>query len=371
MEKTSQQGLRPLIACSELGLPEMMVNVARALSGSGPALGFGMIRSTHVPEEIAFVTTTTGSSGIPKEVGLTTSALLSSARASHTYLGADSGQIWSLLLPPTHIAALNVLVRSVELGTSPIDFRITKRVKKFEVADFTAIVPTQLFRALDGDAELLDHLKNCQAVLVGGAALSESMAHDAENAGITVVQTSGMSETSGGCIYNGEPLSGVEVKIINGQVAIKGATLASTYINDRTAWLEKFDGGWFLTSDQGTLTDGKLKILGRDDDVIISGGENISLNAIEESLSSHFSGIAISAFALPDKEWGSSLHIAIAGNSSIPDGAITLFLTQTYGEMAKPKGFHRLIALPLIGIGKVDRNALMRIAAESTAEEVN
>lgn len=368
MEKTSHQGLRPLIACSELGLPELMINVARALSGTGPALGFGMIRSTHVPEEIAFVTTTTGSTGSPREVGLSASALLSSARASHTYLGADSGQVWSLLLPLTHIAALNVLVRSVELGTSPLDLRIIERVKKFEVADFTAIVPTQLFRALRGDTGLLDHLKNCRAVLVGGAALTESIAHDAENAGITVVQTYGMSETSGGCIYNGEPLPGVEVKIINGQVAIKGATMASTYINDKSAWLDKFDDGWFLTSDQGTLTDGKLKILGRADDVIISGGENISLNAIEESLSSHFSGIEISAFALPDQEWGSSLHIAIAGDTSITDGEITFFLNQTYGEMAKPKGFHRLTALPLIGIGKVDRNALVRLFKET---EVN
>lgn len=365
MKKTSQQELRPLIACSDLDLPELMVNIARALSGMGPALGFGLIRSTHVPEGIAFVTTTTGSTGNPREVGLSASALLSSARASHTYLGATSGQVWSLLLPLTHIAALNVLVRSVELGTSAIDLRGTGGRRNFKVADLTAIVPTQLFRALHGDTELLEHLKNCRAVLVGGAALAESIAHDAENAGITIVQTYGMSETSGGCIYNGEPLQGVEVKIIDGQVAIKGATLASTYINDESAWLEKIEDGWFLTRDQGIINDGKLKVLGRADDVIISGGENISLNAIEESLRSHFPGIDLAAFALPDQEWGSSLHIAIAGNTSIPDGEIAFFLTQTYGEMAKPKGFYRLSALPLIGIGKVDRNALIRLFTEA------
>lgn len=370
MEKTSERELRPLIACSDLDLPELMVNVASALSGTGPALGFGLIRSTHVPDGIASVTTTTGSTGNPREVGLTASALRSSARAAHIYLGATFGQVWSLLLPLTHIAALNVLVRSVELGTSPIDLRGTGGVRNFKVADFTAIVPTQLFRALHGDTELLEHLKNCRAVLVGGAALAESMARDAENAGITIVQTYGMSETSGGCVYNGEPLQGVEVKIIDGQVAIRGATLASTYINDESAWLEKIDDGWFLTSDQGIITDGKLKVLGRADDVIISGGENISLNEIEESLRSHFPGIDIAAFALPDQEWGSSLHLAIAGNTSIPESEITFFLIQTHGEMAKPKGFYRLTALPLIGIGKVDRNALMRIAAESTAEEV-
>ena len=366
MEKSSQQSLRPLKACSDLDPSEVMGELARTLAGKGPALGFGPVKSALVPEQIAVVTTTSGSTSEPKEVGLSASALLMSARASHLYLGAGFGEVWSLLLPLTHIAGVNVLVRSLELGTSPIDLRATKgRLKK---ADFTAIVPTQLFRALNGDTELLEHLKNCRAVLVGGAALAHSIASDAESAGINIVQTYGMSETCGGCVYNGEPLQGVDVKIIDEQIAIKGPTLATTYINNEGAWLERFKDGWFLTSDRGIITDGKLKILGRSDDVIISGGENISLNGIEETLKSHYVGIELAAFALPNREWGSSLHIAIVGNTSISDAEITSLLAQTFGEGAKPKGFHRLSALPLIGIGKVDRNALVRLFNHGEAE---
>ena len=368
MEKSSQQEPRPLVACSGLDLPELMVDLARALAGKGPALGFGAVISTHVPERIALATSTTGSTGNPKEVGLSASAVLASARASNSFLGATFGQVWSLLLPLTHIAGVNVLVRSLELGTSPIDLRAARGTMGFKKADFTAIVPTQLFRALNGDTELLEHLKNCRAVLVGGAALAHSIAMDAEKAGINIVRTYGMSETCGGCIYNGEPLQGVEVKIIDERVAIKGPTLATTYINNESAWLERFEDGWFLTSDRGIITDGKLQILGRADDLIISGGENISINAIEESLKSRFAGIELAAFALPDREWGSSLHIAIAEDALISDEEITLFLAQTFGEAAKPKGFYRLSALPLIGIGKVDRSALVRLFDHGEAE---
>lgn len=360
MENSSQR--RPLKPASN-DLPALMVELAKALTGDGPALGFGGVKSTHVAEQIAVVTATTGSTGKPKEVGLSTSALLSSARASHSYLGAAFGQAWSLLLPLTHIAGVNVMVRSLELGTMPIDLRDSlAHAKAYRKADFTAIVPTQLFRALNGETELFEHLKNCRAVLVGGAALTPALATRAKESGINIVQTYGMSETSGGCIYNGEPLSGVEVRIIGGAIAIKGSTLATTYINDERGWEESIKDGWFVTSDHGNFVDGKLQILGRVDDVIVSGGEKVALNAVEETLKLHFTGVEFAAFAVPDQEWGSTLHVAIAANVSISDAEISSLLAQILGDVAKPKGFHRLSELPLVGIGKIDRNALIQLA---------
>lgn len=360
MENSSQR--HPLKPCSDLDLPTLMVELAKGLVGVGPALGFGDIRSTHVPGGIAVVTTTTGSTSKPKEVGLSASTLLSCARASHSYLEAAIGEVWSLLLPLTHIAGVNVLVRSLELGTMPIDLRVAPAFgRAFEKADFTAIVPTQLFRALNGETELLEHLRNCRAVLVGGAALDPALATHASAVGINIVQTYGMSETSGGCVYNGEPLSGVDVRIIDGLIAIKGSTLATTYINDEHGWEESLKEGWFVTSDHGSFVDGKLQILGRADDVIASGGEKVSLNAIEETLRAHFAGVECAAFAVPDQEWGSTLHIAIASNTSISDAEISSLLAQTYGDVAKPKSFHRISELPLMGIGKIDRNALVQL----------
>lgn len=339
-----------------------MVDLTKALAGKGPALGFGDVKSANVPEGVAVVTTTTGSTGKPKEVGLSASALLSCARASHSYLGATFGQVWSLLLPLTHIAGVNVLIRSLELGTMPLDLRDRATYgRTYEKADFTAIVPTQLFRALNGEHALLEHLKSCQKVLVGGAALAPALAMSAKESGINIVATYGMSETSGGCVYNGQPLSGVEVKIVEGLVAIKGSTLATTYINDESGWQESLKDGWFVTNDHGSYVDGTLQIQGRADAVVVSGGEKVSLDAIEETLRARFAGIECAAFAVSDPEWGSALHVAVTSTTLVSDAEISSLLAQTFGDVAKPKVFHRLTELPLIGIGKIDRKALVQL----------
>lgn len=358
MEKSLQRELLPVGEADSIS--EVMADLAKALAGTGPALGFGDLKSTHVPQRVAVVVNSSGSTAAPKEVGLSATALLASARAAHRYLGADFGHFWSLLLPLTHIAGVNVLVRSLELGTTPIDLRDAGQYPK---ADFTAIVPTQLFRALNGEALLLDHLKNCNAVLVGGAALSDATRKQASNLGITVVPTYGMTETSGGCVYDGMPLDCVDVKVtMEGRIKIRGPILASTYLNDPLGWDRVLDDGWFVTNDLGTFDSGKLKIHGRVDDVIISGGEKISLNAVEVALNSHYANNEFAAFAIDDPEWGSALYVAIAGDTSISTDEVSSYLAQSLGNVAKPKGFLVLPVLPLIGVGKVDRRALAQLA---------
>ena len=167
MEQNAQRELRS--ADPEWTASESMAHVSGALKSDGPALVFARSSLTHVPQAISLVIATTGSSGTPKEVALSTSALISSARASNKALGAEPGNTWSLLLPLSHIAGINVLIRAHELGTEPIDLRSHKG--EYPHADFTAIVPTQLFKALHEDDQLLKHLKDAKAVLVGGAAL--------------------------------------------------------------------------------------------------------------------------------------------------------------------------------------------------------
>ena len=332
-----------------------MVDLAAALVGAGPAIAFGSVSLTRVPEQVALVIATSGSTGGPKEVGITAKALLASAKASNKFLDAKFGQVWSLLLPLNHVAGVNVLVRSLELGTTPIDLRETNEFLK---ADFTAIVPTQLFRALNGDDRLLDHLKNCQAVLVGGAALPPALGDQAKSRGINIITTYGMTETCGGCIYDGIPLDGVEVDTSDEIIKIKGPTLAYAYLNDTDAWQTSFVDGWFVTSDRGELVDGKLNVFGRADDVIISGGEKISLSAVEAALQSQFPSNSFAAFAVPDLEWGNALHIAIVGDPAKSTEEIASFLERSLGVVAKPKGFLILSELPMMGIGKVDQKAL-------------
>jgi O-succinylbenzoic acid--CoA ligase len=271
--------------------------------------------------------------------------LVSSARASNAFVGAKLGDTWSLLLPLTHVAAVNVFVRAFELGTIPVDLR--NHSGEYPRVNFTAIVPTQLFRALNGDDHLLKHLQGAQKVLVGGAALSNAIRNQATAAGINVVTTYGMSETSGGCVYNGEILEGTEVKVCGGCIFIRGSILALN--------LDLSDG-WFETKDLGELVDEKLVVFGRSDDVIITGGENLSLNSVESILNENFPDIQCAAFSVDDPQWGQTLHIAVVGE---PDtGRISSVLEEKVGTFAKPKGIHFVNSLPLLGIGKVDRKRL-------------
>ena len=353
MEQRSQQ--RELRTVDPAwNLSELMARIAKALVSDGPALALSPSAQQSVSERTALVVATTGSSGTAKEIALSASALLTSAKSSNEYLGAEFGNTWSLLLPLNHIAGINVLIRSLELGTQPIN--LLGYEGNYPKVDFTAIVPTQLFRAINGDANLLQHLQNAKAVLVGGAALSDELRREAERLGINLVETYGSTETAGGCVYNGVPLKGVEIKIVeNNRIAIKSKVIAND-VSDQE--------GWYFTSDAGHFADGKLIIDGRIDDIVITGGENVSLLSIERVLSQKFPAIESAAFAVPHPEWGQAIHLALVGTDSAIEGEIQETLEQELGSAAKAKGFHYLSELPLIGIGKIDRRALGDLANE-------
>jgi O-succinylbenzoic acid--CoA ligase len=349
MDTSSQRKiLRVSPACE---ISQLAREITAALVGDGPTLGFGEISSEYAPSYAAVAIGTSGTTGTAKEVLLNSTALISSARSSNKFIGAQSGQTWSLLLPLTHIAAVNVIVRSLELGTTPIDLRDFDG--EYPKADFTAIVPTQLFRALNGDQRLLSHLKSAKAVLVGGAALSQALRNQAELAGIKVITTYGMTETCGGCVYDGTTLDGVEIEIRSGKICIKGPVLASSIaVND----------GWYETNDLGEYDNNHLVVIGRSDDVMISGGENLSLNAVENSLSLAFPDTQFAAFTVEDPQWGQSLQLAVVG--TISDDQIAAHLEKDLGGFAKPKGIHRMTSLPLLGIGKIDRKSLAKGIAD-------
>ena len=346
MDNSSQRKiLRVSPACE---IPQLARDITAALAGNGPTLGFGEVNSEIAPVQAAVVIGTSGSTGAPKEIFLSSHALVASARASNAFVGAKPGDTWSLLLPLTHVAAVNVFVRAFELGTIPVDLR--NHSGEYPRVDFTAIVPTQLFRALNGDHDLLKHLQGAKKVLVGGAALPQALQNQAAAAGINIVTTYGMSETSGGCVYNGEVLDGAEVEVRGGSIFIRGKILALD--------LELVDG-WFESNDLGEFVDGKLIVIGRSDDVIISGGENLSLNSVEKVLNEHFPALQLAAFSVDDAQWGQSLHIAIVGDAD--SESISKVLQSEIGTFAKPKGVHTMDSLPLLGIGKVDRKRLAQV----------
>ena len=323
--------------------PQLLEALLRALTGDGPALSTAPL-PTSVSPDVALVVMTSGSTGAPKSVALSSRALIANARATHKFIGANVGDRWSLLLPTTHIAGLNVLIRSIELGTIPVTIENS--------ADFTAIVPTQLHRALTSDSRLFNHLKGCRAILVGGAPLSEELRKLASGRGLNIVTTYGTTETCGGVVYNGIALEGIEFKLKDGRIAIKGPQLASGYLESELP----MDDGWFITSDLGEIQDGKLIVLGRIDDQIISGGEKISLSAIESYLQNEFANQEIVAFGKADPEWGEKLCIATTQALSID--AVSTKLKSKFGSHVSPKEVHTVRAIPYLSIGKPDRNRL-------------
>jgi O-succinylbenzoic acid--CoA ligase len=272
-----------------------------------------------------------------------------------------------LLLPLTHIAGVNVLIRSIELGREPIDLRKITH-ENLPSIDFTSIVPTQLHRAVSETGYLLRHLQSAHRVLVGGGPLSESLRRDADSVHVQVTETYGMTESSGGCVYDGIPFPGLEVKIEAGRIALKGDLLASYYLptdDDPTIRPITDKDGWFLTSDNGDFDGRKVHVYGRNDDVVISGGEKISLKKVEEFLRSQINEGELAAFATPDPEWGELLAVA---TTVAVEGArldeIERKMSSSLGRHAIPKRFYLLDQIPKTALGKIDRDQIQRITRE-------
>ena len=360
----SKKPSRPVIAVDPaVAIGDVMNLLAKALANQGPALNFTEEIIESVESDICLIVETTGSSGTKKSVALTSAALLASTSASLDFLQARPGQTWALLLPIHHIAGINVLIRSLDLGTTPVDLR---NATEFPVTDFSAVVPTQIYRALNGDEKLLSHLKAAEFVLVGGARIQEDLLTQAIAAGISIVRTYGMSETSGGCIYEGSPLSGVKVKISDaGLIQISGSILASAYLNNSDLWNVQFDGTWFTTSDLGRInSDGTVDVLGRADDVYVTGGEKVSLMEVVETLEKAFPLHQWSAVAVDDAQWGQRLVIAVVGADHPTLDQVSDQLSKAIGDFAKPKQLLTYSQMPSIGIGKIDRLSIVERAKE-------
>ena len=263
-------------------------------------------------------------------------------------------------IPVIGICSLDAIAIDQSEYTVAIDARgITGR---YPNADYTAIVPTQLFRALNGDADLLAHLLSAKSVLVGGAALEKKLGDQARTAGINIVESYGMTETCGGCVYDGLPIGDTSVEINkDGLIKISTASLARTYLNDPSGWSSKLEDGYFLTSDLGEIKNGKLTVIGRADDVIVTGGENISLHKVEEVIQNTFAGIECAAFAVADQQWGQALHLAIAGKVKPEISTINESLSLHISAAAKIKGAIYLDQLPKTALDKVSRQELTNL----------
>ena len=312
-----------------------------------------------------WVVETSGSTGKPKRVMLSREAVKASAAASARRVGA-SGQ-WLLTLPESYVAGANVIARSLLAGREPV---IAAAHESFAEAAkamtdgprFVSMVPTQLHRIIESGGDDLAALAGFHTLLLGGGPIDPSLRARAENAGVDVVATYGSAETCGGCVYDAMPLDGVGIAIgTDGRVRISGPTLFDRYQDDPEQTANSLVDGWFLTSDAGTLDeDGRLRILGRVDDMVISGGVKVPAALVARRLREHPAVEAAEALGTPDEEWGQRLVAFVVGD--IDAGAVREWVAAEHPRSWAPRQVVALDEIPLLGNGKPDRQALLALA---------
>ena len=365
-----------------------------------------------VDDHIALVVETSGSTDAPKRVLLSADALRASATATEAALHGP-GQ-WLLALPLHYIAGAQVLVRSIVAGTEPVlldgehfdpaEFVAASARLDQRYPRYTSLVPVQLQRLVDAahsDPKVADALHVFDRILLGGQAASPSLTLAADTLGVRITRTYGSSETAGGCVYDGRALDGVAIRIVGdpstgsghrpstgsghrpstgsgrgpstgsgtGAVELSGPMLADGYLGDpeRTAaaFATDADGArWYRTGDLGQLThDGTLRIRGRADDVIISGGVKVSLGDVERAVRAVPGFADAVAVRVPDREWGERAAVVATRTdaAAASAGLETLAAATDAARLppaARPVRLELVDALPLLSSGKPDRRAL-------------
>jgi O-succinylbenzoic acid--CoA ligase len=378
--------------------PRLLELLAAALDGSGPAIapvdarlprsrldalvealapdsvegpdGVTTLRSGQekgVAEGTAVVVATSGSTGVPKGVELSAGALLHSARASLARVGARPGEQWLCCLPATYIAGLQVLVRSLVSGTDPV---LAERADAQTVATcgcaHVSLVPTQLGRLLDIDIPttggISSPLAGFRSVLLGGAAAPADLLDAARTARVPVVTTYGMTETCGGCVYDGIALDGVEIKIDDkdGRIWLAGPVLFSGYRGGPRVPGDQ----WLRTGDLGRMDSaGRLVVRGRADDVINTGGALVVPGEVAAVLQTCPGVRDVAVLGLPDPEWGERV-VAVVAPADPADPPtlelVRLHVKERLPRYAAPSRIVMVDAVPMLPSGKHDLARLRR-----------
>jgi O-succinylbenzoic acid--CoA ligase len=319
-------------------------------------------------DDCALVVATSGSTGAPKGVRLSRAALEASARATVDRLGAGSDDVWLSCLPWHHVAGLQVLLRARLTGAGLVVHERfdPDRLAAERTATVVSLVPTQLVRLLDAGVPLDGY----RAVLLGGAAASATLLGRARDAGVPVVTTYGMTETCGGCVYDGAPLDGVEVRTSpDGLVEIRGPMLMSGYRLRPDLTEGALVDGWLRTSDLGAWDGSRLVVRGRADDVIVSGGENVAAGDVARVLCGHRAVGDAVVVGAPDHEWGQRVVAVVALEGSLRATAdeLRVFVRERLPAPAVPRDVLVVDAVPLLPTGKPDVQAARALVERAQA----
>jgi len=311
----------------------------------------------HGIDSIATVMYTSGSTAAPKQVGLTYGNWLANALGSAVALGLDVEERWLCPMPLAHVGGLSILLRSVIYGTTAVlPGRFDAEEVKRYLADrerritLVSLVPTMLSRLLDAGLECPPTLR---WALLGGGPIPPALIRRAAAAGVPIASTYGMTEACSQIVTHGWPLPGVELRVAaDGELLVRGPTVAPG-----TLGLD----GWLHTGDLGTLDErGRLTVIGRRSETIVTGGENVAPAEVEAVLLDH-EGVADAAVhARPDPEWGERLVATVVlrdGERTSP-AELRAHCAARLASFKVPKAIELADALPRSPTGKLLRGEL-------------
>lgn len=353
--------------------PGLGVAEAAALATAlGATLGWPeqteAIRSDRepLPDAPAFVVATSGSSGSPRGVVLNFGNVVSAAFASQLHLGSRQQDVWLLAMPLHHVAGLAILWRAAHDGGSVVlQDGFQEAAFAAALADdvcWTSVVPTMLRRLLATPLQG----PRLRGMLIGGAHVPAALLKEATDRGIPALATYGMTETTSqaSTVLPGQeadsvgtvgfPLPGVEVSIDAapgevGLISIDGSTVSPGYVDEEPRT------GPMLTSDLGYFDgSGRLVVVGRNDEVIITGGENVHPRMVEAELRAVAGVIDAVVFGVEDDEWGQMVAAVVSGTGVAEE--TVLAAVAGLPDHAVPKRISIVDTLPVLSNGKVDRH---------------
>ena len=308
---------------------------------------------------------TSGTTAEPRTVDLTRGNLRASAAGTGAALEVRRGDRWLCCLPVRHVAGLSIITRSAQWGTAAVvhpDFdveRVARSLREDSIA-FVSLVATQLGRLLEHGADL----SGPRAIVLGGGPVAPDLVEEALRAGANVVQSYGMTETASQVALlppalarqkagsAGPALPGAELRIDNGEILVRGPMVSPS---------AALDDGWLRTGDLGRIDeDGCLWVDGRTGDLIITGGENVRPEPVEDALRAHPDVVDAAVVGRPDPEWQEAVTavVVLRGGAAFDEAALRAHCAALLERHEVPKRFEVAQALPRTASGKLRRAAL-------------
>jgi len=388
-----------LYALLEVGIPTILIH-PRLLSAERDAAGridpealdlegIPPAAAGRVPAAVrdpgdgeAVVVLTSGTSATPKGVVLSRRALLAAAAASAARLEWRDDDRWLLSLTPAHVGGLSIITRCL-IARRPVvlpeagDVATLEGTVTRDRVTLLSLVAAQLERLMERSERPAPPLR---AILTGGGPVGMSLLAEAARRGWPVCPTYGLSETCSQVATQmpggapdpsagvGPPLPGVNVRVVDGEIQVRGGVLMDRYLPMGAHASPFTSDGWLATGDLGRLDErGNLHVLGRGDDLIVTGGENVAPVEVEDVLRGCPGVRAALVFGVPDRTWGSVVAVAIVADQPPPrETAVTAWLAQRLAPFKRPRRIVFVEGIPLTPSGKPDRRA----AAEAWAERL-